>query len=100
MSDDVVRIVPCSEQSTEEVAEILSQAAAAQGLEGEVQIDGDDVIVPRSLSVASVRGIAGFPPPPQGMNPDGSSTGGQLYQLQKPIDLREAYGPGGTAGAG
>lgn len=31
--------------------------------------------------------LGGFPPPAQGTNPDGSPTGGQLYQLVNPISL-------------
>lgn len=31
--------------------------------------------------------LAEFPPPPQAMNPDGSPTGGALYQLTRPIRL-------------
>lgn len=88
MNDDVVRIVPSEEQSVEEVAEVLSQAAAAQGLEEEVLVDGEEVIAPRSLMVGSTPVVGfGFPPPPQGTNPDGSPTGGQLYKLQAPIQL-------------
>lgn len=71
MSDDVIRIVPTEGQGVEEVAEVFSQAAAAQGLDGEVQVEGEQVIVPRSLSV----GLTGFPPK------------GDLYQLQNPVDL-------------
>ncbi|MEU0809830.1 hypothetical protein [Streptomyces sp. NPDC005970] len=73
MSDDVIHIVPTEGQSVEEVAEIFSQAAATQGLEGEVQVKGEQVIVPRSLSVS----LSNFPPK------------GDVYQLQQPIDLTD-----------
>ncbi|CAM5512104.1 hypothetical protein SXANM310S_03783 [Streptomyces xanthochromogenes] len=87
MNDDVVRIVPCEDQSAEEVAEVLSQAAAEQGLQEEVVVDGEEVIAPRGLmgGASPVVG-AGFPPPPQRPT-DGSSTNGQLYRLQGPIAL-------------
>lgn len=35
----------------------------------------------------NVGGLLQFPPPAQGTNPDGSPTGGVLYQLVKPIPL-------------
>ncbi|MEU4249085.1 twin-arginine translocation signal domain-containing protein [Amycolatopsis sp. NPDC026612] len=34
-----------------------------------------------------VANLLQFPPPAQGTNPDGSPSGGQLYQLQSPIKL-------------
>lgn len=34
-----------------------------------------------------VAQLAQYPPPPQGTNPDGSPTGGALFQLQAPIRL-------------
>ncbi|WP_099906947.1 hypothetical protein [Streptomyces sp. TLI_171] len=88
MNDDVVRIVPSEDQSPEEVAEVLAQAAAEQGLEDEVVVEGEEVIAPRSLLTGSAPVVgSGFPPPPAGTSPDGSSTGGQLYKLQGPIAL-------------
>lgn len=33
------------------------------------------------------RNLPQYPPPPQGMNPNGSPTGGALFQLQAPIRL-------------
>ncbi|MEU4617425.1 hypothetical protein [Streptomyces umbrinus] len=89
MNDDVVRIVPCEDQSAEEVAEVLSQAATAQGLETEVVIEGEEVLAPRSLMVGAspVAGI-GFPPPPQKVASDGAPTaGGTLYRLSNPIKV-------------
>jgi hypothetical protein len=87
VNDDVVRIVPCEDQSAEEVAEVLSQAAAEQGLMEEVVIDGEEVIAPRALMTGSSPVVgAGFPPPPQA-SADGSSTSGQLYALRAPIAL-------------
>ena len=88
VNDDVVRIVPCEDQSVEEVAEVLSQAAAEQGLEDEVVVDGEEVIAPRSLMTGSAPVVGGgFPPPPAETNPDGPSHGGQYYRLQSPIAL-------------
>jgi hypothetical protein len=39
--------------------------------------------------------LSSFPPPAQGTNPDGSPTGGQLYQVQAPVSLGtvDAAGP-------
>ncbi|WP_147420088.1 hypothetical protein [Streptomyces sp. WM6372] len=88
MNDDVVRIVPCEDQSAEEVAEVLSRAAVEQGLADEVFVDGEEVIAPRSLMTGSAPVVGvGFPPPPQGPKADGSSTSGQLYALRGPIAL-------------
>ncbi|MFG3350263.1 hypothetical protein ACGF1Z_35050 [Streptomyces sp. NPDC048018] len=87
MNDDVVRIVPCEDQSAEEVAEVLSQAAAEQGLEDEVVVDGEEVIAPRSLMTGSALVVGGGFPPPPAADPDGSSHGGQLYKLRSPITL-------------
>ncbi|MFI8083978.1 hypothetical protein ACIF6L_24630 [Kitasatospora sp. NPDC086009] len=89
MNDDVVRIAPCEDQSAEEVAEILSQAAAEQGIEDEVVVDGEEVIAPRSLMTGSAPVVGvGFPPPPAAdTNPDGPPTSGQFYRLQGPIAL-------------
>ncbi|AYG85122.1 hypothetical protein DWB77_07338 [Streptomyces hundungensis] len=88
MNDDVVHIVPCDDQSVEEIAEVLSQAAAEQGLDDEVVIDGEEVIAPRSLMTGSAPVVGvGFPPPPAETSPDGSSHDGQYYRLQSPIAL-------------
>ncbi|MEV7526522.1 hypothetical protein [Streptomyces sp. NPDC091371] len=74
MNDDVIRIVPCEDQSAEEVAEVLSQAATAQGIEDEVLVDGGEVIVPRSLMVGATPG--GAPP-----------ASGTVYCLNNPIKV-------------
>ncbi|WP_392958095.1 hypothetical protein [Streptomyces sp. LN245] len=34
-----------------------------------------------------IAGVSQFSPPAQGMNPDGSPTGGALYQLTEPVKL-------------
>lgn len=45
--------------------------------------------------------LTGFPPPPLGMNPDGSSAGGALYRLSRPIRLTTTppTGPGSSGQA-
>ncbi|MEV0220424.1 hypothetical protein [Streptomyces sp. NPDC050704] len=85
MSDDMIHIVPAEEQSAEEVAEILTTVAAAQGLEDEVHVEGGEVVVPRSLKVMFQGNISTFPP----VN--------QTYTLQEPVAL---YAPGDSAGQG
>jgi len=62
LSDDTVHIVPAEEQTAEEVAEILTEVAAAQGLEDEVYVEGGEVIVPRSLNVTFQGNARSFPP--------------------------------------
>jgi len=85
LSDDKIHIIPAEEQSAEEVAEILTTVAAAQGLEDEVYVEGDQVIVPRSLHVTFQGNARSFPP----VN--------QNYVLQEPVQL---YNPGTTAAEG
>lgn len=89
LSDDMIHIVPAEEQSAKEVAEILSQVAAAQGLEGEVRVEGDEVVVPRSLNVTfegntRATNVHSFPP----VN--------QLYTLQEPVKLYPRAGQRAT----
>ncbi|MEV7519335.1 hypothetical protein [Streptomyces sp. NPDC091371] len=61
MSDNEIHVIPADGQSAEEVAEIFTAIAAEQGLEGEVHVDGAEVIVPRTLTV-STGSLSTFPP--------------------------------------
>ncbi|MFF7050137.1 hypothetical protein ACFY94_17430 [Streptomyces griseorubiginosus] len=72
MSDDLIRIVPSEDQSAEEVAEILTQAATTG--EDQIHVDGEHVIVPRSAQFTSLN-LTSFPPR------------GDVYELQAPIEL-------------
>ncbi|MFI2645754.1 hypothetical protein [Streptomyces sp. NPDC018610] len=75
MSDDEVHVIPADGQSAEEVAEIFTTIAAEQGLEDEVKVDGEKVIVPRSLSVRTSNVLTTFPPR------------SDIYSLTAPIEL-------------
>jgi len=74
LNDNPIHVIPADGQSAEEVAEIFTVIAAEQGLESEVHVDGEEVIVPRSLTVRTVN-LTGFPPP------------NDMYALQEPVDL-------------
>ncbi|MFJ8661192.1 hypothetical protein [Streptomyces sp. NPDC093795] len=74
MSDNEIHVIPADGQSVEEVAEIFTALAAEQGLESEVHVDGEGVIVPRTLTAPS--GLHDFPPKNQ-----------QPYTLQGPVQL-------------
>ncbi|MEU1482064.1 hypothetical protein [Streptomyces sp. NPDC005760] len=74
MNDNPIHVIPADGQSAEEVAEIFTVIAADQGLESEVHVDGEEVIVPRSLTVRTVN-LTGFPP------------SNEKYTLQQPVNL-------------
>ncbi|KOG36607.1 MULTISPECIES: hypothetical protein [Streptomyces] len=61
MSDNEIHVIPADGQSAEEVAKIFTAIAAEQGLEGDVHVDGEEVIVPRTLTV-STGSLSTFPP--------------------------------------
>lgn len=57
----------------------------------------EPVVMDTRDTVHLVATVRTFPPPPQGTNPGGSPTGGQLYRLQHPVTLAPrglAPGPG------
>jgi len=57
--------------------------------------DAEGPVTYTTLSPAKwVANLQQFPPPAQGTNPDGSPTGGALYQLQAPIQLGTIDGSG------
>ncbi|MFH8837615.1 hypothetical protein [Streptomyces sp. NPDC017868] len=80
---DEIRIAPADGQAAEDVADVLAQAAEAQGLDaGEITLSGDQVVVPRALATRmDSSGLTGFPPE------------NQAYRLQGPVDLIDPENP-------
>jgi hypothetical protein len=74
VSDDTIHIVPAEGQSAQEVADVLSGAARAQGIEDGVRIDGDRVLLARAFAPEAPF-LAGFPPE------------SAQYRLAEPIEL-------------
>ena len=82
MSDEI-HVIPTEGQSADEVAEVFTKAAAAQGLDADaINVEGDEVLVPQDIAATLRTNMKSFPP----VN--------QTYQLTEAIMLSM---PGATA---